>query len=392
MKRKEIMVIIPARGGSKGIPRKNVVLLAGKPLIAWSIEAALAAKCVNRVIVSTDDEQIASVARSYGSEVVTRPKSISGDGASSESALLHVLDHLETNESYMPDWIVFLQATSPYRLNGDIDNAVAYMQHGRYDSVFSGYRQHFSGRWKRFADTTCEAINYDPNNRQMRQAVEEEFIENGSIYIVKNDIFRNEGCRVGGRIGLYEMPIIRSFQIDEVEDIDLLERIMMKEPQQGRRMKRLSGIELLVLDFDGVMTDNKVSVTQSGEESVTCCRADGLGIAELLKHGVRIVVISTEVNQVVQARCRKLGVECYQGVDDKLVLLRKIAKKSEIDAGKIAFMGNDRNDLACMRWVGTAIAVADAYPEILEVADVVTEKRGGQGAVREVCDLMEGVL
>jgi len=115
------LAIIPARGGSKGIPRKNIRPLAGKPLIAYSIEAALQAESVNRVVVSTDDSDIVKVSKQYGAEIVWRPDEISGDKVSSELALLHVLDQLNKSENYIPDFIVFIQCTSPLMLSKDID-------------------------------------------------------------------------------------------------------------------------------------------------------------------------------------------------------------------------------------------------------------------------------
>ncbi|NCD40865.1 MAG: acylneuraminate cytidylyltransferase [Bacteroidia bacterium] len=383
----DVLAIIPARGGSKGIPGKNIRPVAGRSLLAWSIEAALAAKCVNRVIVSTDDDQIASVALSCGSEVVTRPKSISGDDASSESALLHVLDFLKENESYIPDRVVFLQATSPYRDVHDIDNAYVYMDEGNYDSVFSGYSQHFSGRWRRENDESFSAVSYDPYDRPMRQMVADEFVENGSIYIFETEGFIQKKNRLFGRIGMYEMPLLRSFQIDDLEDINLMERLMAKRGKPSSlNAKDFLKTELLVLDFDGVMTDNSVYLTQSGEEAVKCSRADGLGIAEILKKGIRVMVLSTEKNPVVRARCEKLGIACSQGIDDKLSLLQSIVDQEHIDVAHVTYVGNDRNDMACMKWVGNSVAVSDAYPEILEIADYVTKAPGGCGAVREICD------
>jgi YrbI family 3-deoxy-D-manno-octulosonate 8-phosphate phosphatase len=148
----------------------------------------------------------------------------------------------------------------------------------------------------------------------------------------------------------------------------------------------MNTVSLLVLDFDGVLTDNHVQVHQSGEESVSCHRGDGWGIARLKEAGFDVVVLSTETNAVVTARCRKLSIEAVQGRADKLAALQQLASERELKPHQVAYVGNDLNDLACMQWAGWPIAVADAVPEIRALAKWVTHLPGGQGAVREVAD------
>lgn len=148
----------------------------------------------------------------------------------------------------------------------------------------------------------------------------------------------------------------------------------------------LAAVELLVLDFDGVMTDNRVLVDQDGREAVWCHRGDGWGIARLKEAGLPIVVLSTEANPVVSARCRKLGIPCIQGSRDKLAALQALAAEAGLAAAQIAYVGNDVNDLECMSWVAFPIAVADAEDDILALARLVTTKPGGYGAVRQVAD------
>jgi YrbI family 3-deoxy-D-manno-octulosonate 8-phosphate phosphatase len=156
--------------------------------------------------------------------------------------------------------------------------------------------------------------------------------------------------------------------------------------RRGAEGPDLEAIRLLVLDFDGVLTDNRVLVSQDGAEAVWCHRGDGWGIARLKERGMRIVVISTEANPVVGARCRKLGLDFVQACDDKLSALRELAGSLGLGPEQIAYVGNDVNDLDCLRWVGTPIVVADAMPEVHEVARLVTSRPGGYGAVREVAD------
>jgi YrbI family 3-deoxy-D-manno-octulosonate 8-phosphate phosphatase len=148
----------------------------------------------------------------------------------------------------------------------------------------------------------------------------------------------------------------------------------------------MKDVLLIVFDFDGVMTDNRVLVHQSGEESVWCHRGDGLGIARLQEAGFEVLVLSTENNPVVAARCRKLNIEVVQGSDDKGRTLQKLARERNLGPAQIAYVGNDLNDISCMQWVGWPIAVADAAPGVRAIAKWVTRMPGGYGAVREVAD------
>ena len=151
----------------------------------------------------------------------------------------------------------------------------------------------------------------------------------------------------------------------------------------------LRPVTFVVFDFDGVFTDNRVLVDQDGKEAVFCSRADGLGLQALRRLGVGSLVLSTETNPVVSARAKKLGIECVQGLGDtKWDALRQIFADRTLSAAEVAYVGNDINDLDCLRNVGVSICVADAYPDALAVARYVTERPGGMGAVREVCDLV----
>jgi N-acylneuraminate cytidylyltransferase len=147
-----------------------------------------------------------------------------------------------------------------------------------------------------------------------------------------------------------------------------------------------ANLRLLVFDFDGVMTDNRVWVNEKGEEFVACNRSDGLGLDLLRRLGLDMLVLSTERNGVVGARCRKLGLPFEQGLADKAARLRTLLRDRGIDASDVVYVGNDVNDLDCMLLVGCAVAVADAHRDARRVADVVLTRAGGHGAVRELCD------
>ena len=383
--RAQVLAIIPARGGSKGIPRKNVRPLGGVPLIAHTIRQAVNTPSITRVVVSTDDAEIGAVAREHGAEVIWRPADLSGDTASSESALVHVLDTLREREGYEPALVVFLQATSPLRRADDIERAIETLRREKADSLFSACRvEGFVWRRTRGQDDLA-SFSYDHHRRPRRQDAPEDMIENGSIYVFHPRILREHNNRLGGRIAVHLMSPLDSFQIDEPEDLEVMERLLATRGQSAAD-ERLGSVELLVLDFDGVLTDNRVWVDQDGRESVACNRSDGWGIARLREAGVGVLVLSTEQNPVVAARCRKLKVECVQGCDDKRARLEQLLVERGLTTSQVAYVGNDVNDLSCMNDAGVAIAVADAESAVRAVASLVTSRRGGHGAVREVCD------
>jgi len=154
------------------------------------------------------------------------------------------------------------------------------------------------------------------------------------------------------------------------------------------KFARLKEIKLLALDFDGVLTDNRVIVTEDGKESVICNRSDGIGLTNLREIGVETIVISTEVNPIVAKRCKKLKVPYLQGCSNKWEQLQKVISKKHIPPENVGYIGNDINDLECMKRVGIPICVADAYPEVKRVAKLITKRKGGNGVVREICDLI----
>lgn len=153
--------------------------------------------------------------------------------------------------------------------------------------------------------------------------------------------------------------------------------------------EKLKKIKLLALDFDGVLTDNKVFIDETGKEMVICDRSDSLGIDLLKKKGrIDIIVISKEINKVVQQRCNKLKIECISGINDKLATLKIALKEKNMTLEDVAFIGNDVNDIECIQESGVGVAVSDSAPEVLQIADIVTKNKGGNGAVREFIEIL----
>lgn len=218
-------VIVPARGGSKGIPRKNVRMLAGKPLIAHSILDATEARLIDKVYVSTDAPEIAEVSRTYGAKVIDRPKEFASDTASSESALIHALSEIEKLES--PDLIVFLQCTSPIRTGADIDRAIAQLQAENADSLLSVSPSH-RFLWEE-VDGIAKSINYDYRHRQRRQDMKPQYVENGSIYIFKPWVLKDLGNRLGGKISMFLMSEAANWEIDSILDFEIAEFLLKRQ-------------------------------------------------------------------------------------------------------------------------------------------------------------------
>lgn len=382
MKQKKCIAIIPARGGSKGVPRKNVLPIAGKPLIAWSIETALASKYIDTVFVSTDDAEIANVVKHYRAEVIWRPAKLASDSASSESALLHALGELAT-QGIEPELLVFIQCTAPLTLPNDIDTAIEKFKKEQADSCFTATNFHFF-IWHENLDGSMTGINHDKSFRPRRQDRQPQLIENGAIYIMNVAGFKKAEHRFFGKTIFSLMPQERSFEIDEPVDFEIAE-ILLK--RQQRNIDKLFLPKAILFDFDGVFTNNKVYVSELGIETVRCDRSDGMGISQLKKLGVRLVVLSTEKNPVVSARCNKLGIDCLQNLGDKKIdAFLKWCKDANLTPEEVLFIGNDVNDVECLKCAGFGVVPSDAHPSALNVADMVLKLAGGKGVVRELCD------
>lgn len=224
-----ILAIIPARGGSKDMPRKNLRNLIGKPLIAYTIEAALKSMRIDRTVVSTEDEEIAEVARECGAEIIMRPSELAGDLVPMEPVLEQVLDYLEKTQDYKAEVIVLLQATSPLRNSQHIDQALEVFLKSKYDSLFSVCPSH-AFIWK-VGEKGPYSLNYDFQDRPRRQDKEPEYRENGAIYVTKYDILRRYHNRLGGKIGLYIMPEENSPEIDSQYEFWLCEQTITSWPR-----------------------------------------------------------------------------------------------------------------------------------------------------------------
>lgn len=403
VKRLEVLAVIPARGGSKGIPRKNIRDFAGYPLIAYSIAAATQSKLVTRTIVSTDDEEIAAVARQYGAETpFLRPAEFAQDNTTDLPVFQHVLSWLKEHEGYVPDLVVQLRPTSPVRPLTCVDDAVnLLLSHPDADSV-RGVVEADQCPYKMWLiDSTSGTMSpligvegIPEAYNAPRQKLPKAFWQIGHIDAIRPRAIVEQNSMSGKVI----LPLIMdphfTVDLDNLRDWRQGEALvkecslLMVDPA-NQRHSLPSKVSLLVMDFDGVLTDNRVWVNDKGEESVAANRSDSLGLSILKeKVGVECLVISKERNLVVEARCRKMQVPVMQAVDDKAAALKKVISDKGIEPAEVVYMGNDTNDLPCFPIVGYTVAPADAHPEVIRQADFVLTLTGGHGAVRELCDIL----
>ncbi len=382
----KVLAVIPARGGSKGIPNKNIKNLLGQPLISYSITEAHKSIYIDRVVVSTDSLLISEVSKNFGADVVIRPENISGDKSSSEEALLHTLNELKMLENYIPDIILFIQCTSPLTISEDMDGLLQKLIEENADSALSVSKfYHFI--WKN-NNGNAIGINHEKSIRPMRQDRESQFLENGAIYAFKYKGFIENKYRFFGKTVFYEMPQRRNLEIDEPFDFLLAESILTNIRVQHASKKLPNKIDLIVMDFDGVFTDNNVYVLEDGREAVKCSRGDGMGLGLLKNKGFNMLVFSTEKNPVVTARCKKLGIEVIQDVTNKLPALSKVLVERDVSIENVVYIGNDINDLECIIAVGCGIAVNDAVIQVKRNADIILQSNGGNGALRELAELI----
>lgn len=375
------VAIIPARGGSKGVPRKNLQRVGGIALVARAVRAALAAG-LDLVVVSTDDDEIAAVAASAGARIIRRPEAISGDTASSESAILHALDEIESAGERF-EIVAFLQATSPFIPSGALAAAVADVAADRADSVFSAHET-YGFLWRNGDDGEALAVNHEASHRPRRQDREPHHLETGAFYVFRTEGFRQSKHRFFGRIRIAEVPEWTAIEIDDEHQLRIARALaVLHDPVDPITARAV------VTDFDGVHTDDTALVDADGRERVRVSREDGMGVSLLRRAGLPMLILSTEVNPVVRTRAEKLRVPVLHGIEDKESALRGWAEEVGVALSDIAYLGNDVNDLPALRIVGWPVAVADAHPEVLAEARVVLTRRGGHGAVRE---LIERVL
>ncbi len=394
----EVLALIPARGGSKGLPRKNIKSLGGYPLISYSIVAALNAKLVNRTVVTTDDPEIGDLAREYGAEVpFIRPAEFAQDDTRDLPVFQHALKWFSEQEDYHPDIVVQLRPTSPFRPPELIDEAIQILLNNTGATSVRGVvpsQQNPFKMWIIEPEGSMVPLletEFEEPFNMPRQELPPTFWQTGHIDVIKTETII-KGSMSGQVVYAYQIDPRFSVDLDNLLDWQRAEmRLKSLGSQIGLPPQKSifpEVVSLVVLDFDGVLTDDRVYVNQQGEETVAAHRGDGMGISQLKKAGIEVVILSKEKNPVVKARADKLGIPAYQGIDEKGKELQSLMADKGISSEQVVYLGNDINDLPCFPLVGLAAAVADAHPKVIERAQLVLSKNGGYGAVRELSDLL----
>ncbi|KOG65615.1 transferase [Streptomyces griseoflavus] len=392
-----VVAVIPARGGSKGVPAKNLAAVGGVPLIARAVRECRAARLVTDVVVSTDDTGIAAAARGAGAVVVRRPGAIAGDTATSEAAVLHAMDTYEAEHGKPVDAVLLVQCTSPFLVREDIDGVAAAVVEAGADSALTVAPFH-GFVWREGADAAVEdpapggtGVNHDKSFRPRRQDRPQDFLETGAAYAMDAAGFRAAGHRFFGRTELVRTDPSRVLEIDDPHDLARARALapLLDTAHPGALPTR-DDIDAVVLDFDGTQTDDRVLVDSDGREMVAVHRGDGLGIAALRKAELKLLILSTEVHPVVAARAKKLRLPVLHGIDRKDLALKQWCEEQGIAPERVLYVGNDVNDLPCFGLVGWPVAVASAHDVVRGAARAVTSTPGGGGAIREIASWLLG--
>jgi len=412
---RRVLAVIPARGGSKGVPAKNLAPVGGVPLVARTVRECRATRLVTDVVVSTDDAAIAAAAREAGAEVVLRPAAIAGDKSSSEAAVLHALDAHEALQGAAVDVVLLVQCTSPFIVREDIDGVVDAIVEKGADSALTVAPFH-GFVWRDADDEPARigaeraaveggtdtlvapaatsggyGVNHDKSFRQMRQDRPQDLLETGAVYAMDASGFRAAKHRFFGRTELVRTDPARVLEIDDPHDLSRARALApLFDAHRPGSLPTAEDIDAVVLDFDGTQTDDKVLIDSDGREFVTVHRGDGLGIAALRNSGLPLLILSTEQNPVVAARARKLKIPVLHGIDRKDLALKQWCEEQGIAPERVLYVGNDVNDLPCFGLVGWPVAVASAHDVVRGAARAVTTLPGGDGAIREIATWILG--
>ncbi|MFE9724706.1 cytidylyltransferase domain-containing protein [Streptomyces sp. NPDC005794] len=393
-----VLAVIPARGGSKGVPAKNLARVGGVPLVARAVRACLSSPEVTDVVVTTDDPAISAAARAaaeaLGEEArlhcVQRPAAIAGDTATSEDAVLHALHTYETtSHGRKADVVLLVQCTSPFITREDIDGVAAAVTREGADTAVTVAPFHgFVWRDGSPVEDDTYGVNHDKAVRPRRQDRPQDYLETGAAYAMDVEGFRTHRHRFFGHTALVPTDPARVLEIDDPHDLARARALApLLDPSP---LPTLADIDAVVLDFDGTQTDDRVLIDSDGREIVSVHRGDGLGIAALRRAGVPLLILSTEQNPVVAARARKLQVPVLHGIDRKDLALKQWCEEHSVAPDRVLYVGNDVNDLACFGLAGWPVAVASAHDSVRAAARAVTAQPGGSGAIREIATWLLG--
>lgn len=383
------VAFIPVRGGSKSIPLKNIKALNGKPLVYWALKAACECEYIDKVYVATDSILIKESVQSIKSEkkdlfarvqVIGRSAQSASDTASTESAMLEFAATLEFSN------IVLIQATSPLLKASDLNRGFQVFYEDDTDSVLSVVPQK-RFHWEKDENGYAHPTNYDVSHRPRRQDFNGYFVENGAFYITSRTCLINSCNRISGRIKAVEMDGDTFFEIDEPEDWKIIEGLMKKSETMG--LEEFPEIKLFLTDCDGCLTDGGMYYSEKGDELKKFNTRDGMGFALLKEQGILTGIITSENVDLNRRRAQKLNLDILEiGCKDKLMAVKRICEEYRIELRNVAYVGDDINDMNVIKAVGLGCCPADAIEQVKQVARYVTKTKGGEGAIREIADML----
>ncbi|MCM1119032.1 MAG: N-acylneuraminate cytidylyltransferase [bacterium] len=389
------VAFLPARGGSKSIPLKNIKPINGKPLIYWTVKAACECKYIDKVYIATDNDKIKATVEEFrtGSEkdlfakaqVIERSPESASDTASTESTML------EFAEKYEFDNLVLIQATSPLLRSSDLDKGFEVYAEPATDSVMSFVRQK-RFNWTYEENGNVKPTNYDVYHRPRRQEFKGYLVENGAFYITSKERLLLTKNRVSGNIKAVEMDESSFYEIDEPSDWSIVE-FLMREKGIYASHEMIPEIKMFLTDCDGCLTDGSMYYSEHGDELKRFNTYDGMGFKLLHELGIITGIITSESVDLNRRRAEKLQLnEFVHGCKDKVKAIEHLCERNGINIKNVCYIGDDINDLEAIKAVGYGCCPANAMPQVKAVADYITEAKGGEGAIREVIEIINKSL
>lgn len=380
------VAFIPVRGGSKSIPLKNIKMICGQPLVYWTVKAACECGKIDKVYVSTDSDIIRETVEDFNLPkvcVINRSEETATDSASTECAML------EFAQKYDFDNIVLIQATSPMLTENDLYRGFEAYEKEETDSVLSVVKQK-RFIWQKDENGMTIPANYDVFNRPRRQEFEGYFVENGAFYITSRELLVKSKNRISGNIQAVEMSEESFYEIDELSDWIIVEQLLRNREKGNTNFAGLlSKVKIFLTDSDGCLTNAGMYYSENGDELKKFNTRDGYGIRLLKENGIIVGIVTGETCKLLERRAHKLKLdELHMGVENKLEVVKEICKKYDCKLDNVAYIGDDLNDLDVIKNVGFGCVVADAQEELKEYAKYITKRKGGDGAIREVVDML----
>ena len=376
-----VIAFIPARGGSKSIPEKNIKYFCGKPLIYWNLHELQKSE-VDEIVVATDSDNIKLVVESFKFskvKVYDRSSENSQDTSSTESVMI---EYIHSSDLSGSDTFMLVQATSPFTQTSHFNDGLELFNN--HDSILSCcISKKFT--WKEDG----QALNYDIYNRPRRQDYKGDLIENGAFYISSVSDIKETGNRISGKIGIYQMPEYTCTEIDEIEDWIVAESLM-KRFILNKKERDFSKIKIFLSDVDGVLTDAGMYYTENGDEFKKFCTYDGMGMQLLQNSGIKVGILTSEDKQLNRRRAKKLNLDFdFHGATDKLQIVKDLCKSENITLNEVAYIGDDVNCFELLSNVGIASCPENSMKKIKSIPNIIQlTKSGGEGAVRELVELI----